>query len=80
MSEAENPVVASLAGKSQHPYSSIAISPDRIHAVAAGKDTLRVFSSWSSRSKRDKIAPDIAGELNVHSLPQIPIVLMLGMT
>ena len=44
MSEQRNPVVASLADRSQHPYSSIAISPDRMHAVAAGKDTIRVIS------------------------------------
>lgn len=44
MSEQRNPVVSSLASRSQHPYSSIAVSPDRKHAVAAGKDTLRVLS------------------------------------
>jgi hypothetical protein len=44
MSDEQNPVVASLADRSQHPYSSIAISPDRMHAVAAGKDTIRVLS------------------------------------
>eukprot|EP00547_Thalassionema_nitzschioides_P002698 CAMPEP_0194214342 /NCGR_PEP_ID=MMETSP0156-20130528/15499_1 /TAXON_ID=33649 /ORGANISM="Thalassionema nitzschioides, Strain L26-B" /LENGTH=918 /DNA_ID=CAMNT_0038942573 /DNA_START=52 /DNA_END=2809 /DNA_ORIENTATION=- len=44
MSEQRNPVVASLANRSQHPYSSIAVSPDRSNGIAAGKDTLRVFS------------------------------------
>lgn len=44
MSEQRNPVVASLATRSQHPYTSIAVSPDRTHAIAAGKDTLRVIS------------------------------------
>lgn len=40
-----NPVVASLPGpRFPHPYSSIAVSPDRSHVVVAGKDTLRVLS------------------------------------
>jgi hypothetical protein len=44
MSEQRNPVVASLPNRAQHPYSAIALSPDRKNAVAAGKDTLRVLS------------------------------------
>ena len=36
-------VVASLPEKSSHPYSSIALSPDRSHALAAGKDTLQLI-------------------------------------
>lgn len=44
MSEQRNPVVASLANRSQHPYSSITVSPDRCNVIAAGKDTLRVLS------------------------------------
>ena len=40
----ESPVVASLTPRSPHPYSSIALSPSRQHAVAAGKDTLKVIS------------------------------------
>jgi len=41
----KDPVVASLPGSElSHPYSSIATSPDRSHAIVAGKDTLRVCS------------------------------------
>jgi WD repeat-containing protein 24 len=39
-----NPVVASLAKISQHPYSSIALSPDGKYAIVAAKDSLRVLS------------------------------------
>lgn len=44
MSESHSPVVASLKNRSQHPYSSIALAPSRLHAVAAAKDTLKVIS------------------------------------
>jgi len=44
MSEAQSPIVASLKNRSPHPYSSIALSPSRHHAVAAAKDTLTVIS------------------------------------
>jgi len=37
-----NPVVASLAKKSPHPFSSLALSPTRQHAVTACKDTLQI--------------------------------------
>lgn len=36
-------VVASLPGRSSHQYSSIALSPDRQYAIAAGKDTLQLI-------------------------------------
>ena len=39
-----NPVVASLAKLSQHPYSSIALSPDGTYAIVAAKGNLRVIS------------------------------------
>jgi len=39
-----DPVVSALPNKSPHPYSSVAISPDRNHAVVAAKDLLRVVS------------------------------------
>ena len=42
--QSRNPVVATLANPSQHPYSSIALSPDRSHAVVAGKDNLQLLS------------------------------------
>jgi WD40 repeat protein len=38
-----NPVVASLPKKSPHPYSSLALSPDRTHAVTASKDTIQIL-------------------------------------
>lgn len=44
MSEPDSPVVASLGHRSTHPYSSIALSPSRQHAVAAANDTLTVLS------------------------------------
>jgi hypothetical protein len=44
MSEGQSPIVASLKNRSPHPYSSIALSPSRQHAVAAAKDTLTVLS------------------------------------
>lgn len=44
MSEDESPVVASLRKRSPTPYSSIALSPSRQHAVVAAKDTLTVLS------------------------------------
>ena len=44
MSERNSPVVASLENRSTHPYSSIALSPSRQHAVVAAKDTLTVLS------------------------------------
>ena len=40
----KNPVVASLGNQSLHPYTSIAISPNRQYAVVAGKDTLRLLA------------------------------------
>eukprot|EP00566_Odontella_aurita_P004060 CAMPEP_0113564672 /NCGR_PEP_ID=MMETSP0015_2-20120614/21750_1 /TAXON_ID=2838 /ORGANISM="Odontella" /LENGTH=1222 /DNA_ID=CAMNT_0000466781 /DNA_START=16 /DNA_END=3680 /DNA_ORIENTATION=- /assembly_acc=CAM_ASM_000160 len=39
----DDPVVSHLS-RSSHPYSSVACSPDRRHAVAAAKDALRVLS------------------------------------
>mmetsp|Transcript_19354 Transcript_19354/g.27360 ORF Transcript_19354/g.27360 Transcript_19354/m.27360 type:complete len:890 (-) Transcript_19354:965-3634(-) len=42
-----NSAVASLANRSPHPYSSVALSPSRSHAIVAGKDTLRVLSVGS---------------------------------
>jgi WD repeat-containing protein 24 len=42
--QSRNPVVATLANPSQHPYSSISLSPDRSHAVVAGKDNLQLLS------------------------------------
>jgi hypothetical protein len=44
MSERNSPIVASLENRSTHPYSSIALSPSRQHAVVAAKDTLTVLS------------------------------------
>jgi hypothetical protein len=38
----DNPIVASLAQKSPHPFSSIALSPNREYAVTARKDTLLI--------------------------------------
>lgn len=39
-----NPVVAALGQRSPHPYSSIAASPSRHHAIVASKDTLTLLS------------------------------------
>jgi hypothetical protein len=44
MSEQRNPVVASLGTRSQHPYTSIEVSPDCTHALAVGKDTIQLIS------------------------------------
>jgi WD40 repeat protein len=41
-SKADNPIVASLSQKSPHPFSSIALSPNREYAVTARKDTLLI--------------------------------------
>jgi WD repeat-containing protein 24 len=38
----QDPVVASLANTSSNPYSGIAMSPNRQHAIVAGKDTLQL--------------------------------------
>jgi WD40 repeat protein len=38
----DNPIVASLSQKSPHPFSSIALSPNREYAVTARKDTLLI--------------------------------------
>lgn len=35
-------VVASLPGRSQHPFSSVAMSPNRRYCVIAGKDTIQI--------------------------------------
>ena len=35
--EQQDPVVASLANRTAHPYSSIAMSSNRRHAIVAGK-------------------------------------------
>ena len=37
-------IVASVKSKVPHPDSSLTLSPDRRHAIAAGKDTLRLIS------------------------------------
>lgn len=43
MRENGSPVVAFLSRRSPHPYSSITLSPDRKHAIVAGKDMLHVL-------------------------------------
>lgn len=43
MHESQDPVVASLASRSAHPYSSVAMSNNRRHAICAGKDTLQLM-------------------------------------
>lgn len=43
MPELQDPVVASLDNRSAHPYSSVAMSPSRKHAIVAGKDTLQLM-------------------------------------
>ena len=65
MSEQRNPVVASLATRSQYPYTSIAASPDRTHAIAAGKDTLRVIS----------VGPQGLKEIRSLRISQVSVVL-----
>jgi hypothetical protein len=40
--EEHSSVVASLTEKSAHPFSSIALSPNRQYAVISGKDTLQL--------------------------------------
>lgn len=42
MPQRQDPVVASVATRSDHPYSAIAMSPSRKYAVVAGKDTLQL--------------------------------------
>ncbi|KAL3937841.1 MAG: hypothetical protein SGARI_001973 [Bacillariaceae sp.] len=42
--ENKQAVVASLPDKSSHPYSSLALSPDRTPALIAGKDTLQLVA------------------------------------
>ena len=37
MHELQDPVVASLANRTAHPYSSVAMSSNRRHAIVAGK-------------------------------------------
>ena len=40
-----SPVESALPNRSaSHPYSSVALSPDRLHAVVAGKDLLRIVA------------------------------------
>lgn len=54
---AENHVAASLAKRSPHPYSSIALSPDRRHAVTACKDTLQILQVGPLGIKHMKTIP-----------------------
>ena len=42
MGTMDNPVVATLANRSPHPYSAITLSPSRQLAIVAGKDTLQL--------------------------------------
>jgi hypothetical protein len=51
MSSQSSVVVASLAERSPHPFSSMAMSPNRQYAVIAGKDTLQLVKVDSSGIK-----------------------------
>ena len=42
MPKRKDPVVASLPTRSPHPYSAIAMSPNREYAIVAGKDTIQL--------------------------------------
>ena len=52
MPSPKDAVVASLAETSPHPFSSMAMSPNRQYAVIAGKDTLNLLESMQMESKR----------------------------
>jgi hypothetical protein len=42
MPKRKDPIVASLPNRSPHPYSAIAMSPNREYAIVAGKDTIQL--------------------------------------
>jgi hypothetical protein len=51
MAKRKDPVVASLSNRSPHPYSAIAMSPNRQYAIVAGKDTIQLVKIGPSGLK-----------------------------